>query len=299
MNTPALKEDALNEQTLTTMLTMAETLAKSGLMPPALNTKEKVFIALQWGRELGLQPMAAVTNIAVINGKPSLSVDIMHAIIRRNPEYAGLEWVKTSGTEAEAVVKRKCGATTESFQGYFNLEMAKRAGLSCGDPKSAWSKYPERMLKKRALSFALRDAFSDVVAGVYDPAAGYSETLSDECGAETLTITSEKDVASSNPDCRSEQETSTAGKTDASKQEPPALSGGFDYAAQFQQLCKRAQEIAQLLTEEQKTIFRGRIEKIMGLISAKARFEKMSAVVLDMQKQANPVDTGQASLEIY
>lgn len=145
---------------------MAEVMAKSGLLPKALDTKEKVFIALQWGVELGLTPMAAATNIAVINGKPTLSADIMHAIVRNNPEYAGAEWKKQDEQAAEVLVKRKNANMTETFQGYYDIEMAKRANLLS---KDNWRAYPARMLKHRALSFALRDAFPDVLAGLYSP----------------------------------------------------------------------------------------------------------------------------------
>lgn len=145
---------------------MAEVMAKSGLLPKALDTKEKVFIALQWGVELGLTPMAAATNIAVINGKPTLSADIMHAIVRNNPEYAGAEWKKQDEQAAEVLVKRKNANMTETFRGYYDIEMAKRANLLS---KENWKAYPARMLKHRALSFALRDAFPDVLAGLYSP----------------------------------------------------------------------------------------------------------------------------------
>ena len=145
---------------------MAEVMAKSGLLPKALDTKEKVFIALQWGVELGLTPMAAATNIAVINGKPTLSADIMHAIVRNNPEYAGAEWKKQDEQSAEVLVRRKNANMTETFRGYYDIEMAKRANLLS---KENWRAYPARMLKHRALSFALRDAFPDVLAGLYSP----------------------------------------------------------------------------------------------------------------------------------
>ena len=145
---------------------MAEVMAKSGLLPKALDTKEKVFIALQWGVELGLTPMAAATNIAVINGKPTLSADIMHAIVRNNPEYAGAEWKKQDEQAAEVLVKRKNANMTETFRGYYDIEMAKRANLLS---KENWRAYPARMLKHRALSFALRGAFPDVLAGLYSP----------------------------------------------------------------------------------------------------------------------------------
>jgi len=147
-------------------LALADTLAKSGLVPSALKTKEQVFVSLQWGHELGLSPMVAVNNIAVINGKPTLGADIQYALVRAHSEYAGIKWIKCDDKAAECEVSRNNGKFTEVFRGYFDMKMAESAGLS---NKDNWKKYPQRMLKHRAQSFALRDAFPDVLAGVYTP----------------------------------------------------------------------------------------------------------------------------------
>lgn len=147
-------------------LALADTLAKSGLVPSALKTKEQVFVSLQWGHELGLSPMVAVNNIAVINGKPTLGADIQYALVRAHSEYAGIKWLRQDAEVAECEVSRNNGRFTETFRGYFDMKMATAAGLN---GKDNWKKYPARMLKHRAQSFALRDAFPDVLAGVYTP----------------------------------------------------------------------------------------------------------------------------------
>lgn len=147
-------------------LALADTLAKSGLVPSALKTKEQVFVSLQWGHELGLSPMVAVNNIAVINGKPTLGADIQYALVRAHSEYAGIKWLRQDAEVAECEVSRNNGKFTETFRGYFDMKMAAAAGLN---GKDNWKKYPARMLKHRAQSFALRDAFPDVLAGVYTP----------------------------------------------------------------------------------------------------------------------------------
>ena len=144
---------------------MAEILVKSGLLPKGIDTPEKALVALQWGAELGLTPMVAVNNIAVINNKPTLSADIMHAIVRRNPEDEGIDWIECSGQKAKCIIKRRLNSNTvEKYTGEFSMEDAKNAGLLV---KDNWSKYPTRMLKHRALSYALRDAFPDVLSGCY------------------------------------------------------------------------------------------------------------------------------------
>ena len=148
-------------------LTMAQTLVKSGLLPQGLNTAEKVCVALEWGHELQLSPMVAVNNIAVINGKPTLSADIMAAVVKRSPEYGGIEWIEQSDTKAECVVKRVLSnGQVESTKSTYTLEDAQKAGLTTRDN---WKKYPRRMLKHRCQSYALRDMFPDLLAGLYTP----------------------------------------------------------------------------------------------------------------------------------
>ena len=56
----------LMPQTQAEKYEMASVLCKSGLIPSGLNSPEKVFVALQWGHELGLSPMVAVKAFARI-----------------------------------------------------------------------------------------------------------------------------------------------------------------------------------------------------------------------------------------
>jgi hypothetical protein len=164
---PATNTGSLQVMSLQDKLIMADQLAKSGLMPASLRNPEQVFVALQWGEELNLSPMVAINNIAVIKGRPTLSADLQFALVRANPEYAGCTWVRQDDKVAEVIIRRRCHNVTEDYRSKFTIDDAMRAGLIV--PKSAWETYPARMLKHRALSFACRDAFPDVIAGVYSP----------------------------------------------------------------------------------------------------------------------------------
>jgi hypothetical protein len=158
---------ALMPQTLDEKLKMATVLAKSGLVPNTLNTAEKVLVALQTGHELGLSPMVSVNNVIPINGRPTLSADIMYALARNNPEYGGIEWKTRTKEKAEVVITRITPkGAAEKFTGYFDMEMAKQAGLA---EKDTYKKFPDRMMRARALSRACKEAFPDVFAGVYSP----------------------------------------------------------------------------------------------------------------------------------
>ena len=159
------ERSALMPQTITDKMQMASLLAKSGLVPNTLNTPEKVFVALQWGHELGLSPMASVNNVIPINGKPTLSADVMYALARNNPEYGGIEWKQRSAQKAEVIITRiSPQGAAEKFTGYFDMEMAKQAGLA---EKDNYKKFSDRMMRARALSRACKEAFPDVFAGIY------------------------------------------------------------------------------------------------------------------------------------
>lgn len=145
---------------------VACTVAKSGLF--GAKSPEQAYVAIATGMELGLKPMQALRNIVVIQGKPTFSADGAFAVVRNHPEYGGIEWIKQDAQEASCKITRvsKGGALKETFVGSFSMKEAAAAGLA---NKDNWKHYPARMLRARALSFACRDAFPDVLNGLYTP----------------------------------------------------------------------------------------------------------------------------------
>lgn len=136
-------------------------LAKSDIVPKDYQGKPgNVLVAIQWGMEIGLQPMQAMQNIAVINGRPSIWGDAMIALVRACPAF---EYINETQTDKEAtcVIKRK--GEPEAVR-TFSLEDAKRAGLM--GKSGPWTQYPKRMMQMRARSWALRDVFPDVLKGM-------------------------------------------------------------------------------------------------------------------------------------
>lgn len=143
----------------------ADQFAKSLIVPPAFRGKPAdCFVALQWGTELGLQPMSAMQNIYVVNGRPTLSAQVMMGLLKVRDDYLGAD-VTSSATSAKCVIKRKLrSGTIETHVGEFTIEQAKVAGLV---GKDNWKGYPQQMLEARATAFAARKAYPDVLAGIY------------------------------------------------------------------------------------------------------------------------------------
>lgn len=153
----------------------ATAVAKSGLAPKGIEHPEAIFVALEMGLEVGLPPMAALQNIAVINGRPSIWGDAQLAVVRGTgdlEEFA--EWYESKGTKlprnpatfsddtsAVCRVKRR---GFEAVEVGFSVAEAKTANL--WGKSGPWSQYPARMLKFRARSFALRDTFGDALKGL-------------------------------------------------------------------------------------------------------------------------------------
>ena len=71
----SVSDTGIQLRTMEEMFLFARAVVESGLAPKAFDTQQKVLVAVQMGMELGLPPMAALQNICVINGRPSLWVN--------------------------------------------------------------------------------------------------------------------------------------------------------------------------------------------------------------------------------
>ena len=152
--------------TLTEAMTFSDMLANSSMVPRAYQGKpQDILVCVQWGMEMGLAPMQALQNIAVINGKPSVYGDALMALVQASPVCEDIEeFFEHEGTTnpvAVCVAKRK---GRKPVTARFSVEDAKRAGLWA--KQGPWTAYPKRMMQMRARGFALRDAFPDVLKGM-------------------------------------------------------------------------------------------------------------------------------------
>jgi len=121
---------------------------------------EDAAVAIQWGMEIGLQPLQSLQNVAVINGSPALWGDALIAIIKGSGqcEYIRSEFDEESMT-AIVSTKRK-GEPEESRS--FSMADAKAAGLAS---RQTYQQHPKRMLNARARSHVLRDVYADLLRG--------------------------------------------------------------------------------------------------------------------------------------
>jgi len=151
----------LSPQTFEQAMKFSHMLADSDLVPKDFRGKPgNCMIAMQWGSELGLKPLQALSNIAVVNGRAALWGDAVIALVRSSPVC---EYVVETDDGHTATCKAKRKGEPEHVV-TFSMEDANLAGLA--GKQGPWTQYPKRMRQMRARAFALRDVFPDVLRGM-------------------------------------------------------------------------------------------------------------------------------------
>jgi len=142
------------------MKQQADVLIKSGFLPQSLNTPEKVLAVILTGKELGIGAMESIRGISVIQGKPTVSPQLMLALAFRTKEVSSYK-VTSDKEKAVCVIQRK---NSEPFTSEFSMEDAQKMGLA---GKDNWKKQPEVMMRWRAIAQAMRVVFPDAISGLY------------------------------------------------------------------------------------------------------------------------------------
>ena len=146
---------------LESALVFCERIANTSLVPQNFRNKPNdILVAIQMGKEVGLEAMQSLQSISVINGKPSMYGDSLLALCRKHPDF---EDIIEEGDDKSATCTIKRRGQTPVVK-TFTIQQAQRAGLTSRSP--VWKAYPERMLQMRARGFALRDAFPDALGGL-------------------------------------------------------------------------------------------------------------------------------------
>ena len=138
---------------------------------------------LQTGKELGLSGMAALNNIHVIEGRPTLGIHAVNSLVKR----AGIDY--TTIKDYEPVVKKVVqgdkevegivdyiteikffrrsqitGSVIEEVVRY-SFKDAQTAGLTT---KTNWKSYPKLMLWNRCFVIGARRVAPDALLGMYE-----------------------------------------------------------------------------------------------------------------------------------
>lgn len=142
-----------------TLGVIAKTLQQGGVMPKSIDTLPKMVIALQAGREIGLMPIESLNSLYFVGGRIAMYGEaVPNQIIRAGHR---ITWGTCNAKEATVTITR--GDTKDSMTTTLTWEEAVRRGYT-NNP--VWSKFPENMLKWRALSMTAKFVASDALRGI-------------------------------------------------------------------------------------------------------------------------------------
>lgn len=179
------------------MMGLANLLAGSGMVPKAYDQKPgAILVALNTSLRLGMDPLAVMQGLAVINGQPRLWGDLPLALVMRHADFADVEetlenedqlnkllaeekWsdlaeMRKKGYDVDAIgarcklFRRKPDGTIRESNWFYSIADAGRARLWArfgnGQP-TPWVTSPKRMLHFRARGFSAHDLFPDALLG--------------------------------------------------------------------------------------------------------------------------------------
>ena len=150
---------------LRTIMTIGSLLARSGYFQDAAQEAQAIAKCLA-GAELGISPIAAMTNIYIVRGRVMIGAQILAALVKNSKKYR--YHIKTLTNDACEIIffegKEQLGVST------FTLQDAQTAGLIKDKKGEAWAGHRRNMLFARALSNGVRWYCPDLTMfSVYTP----------------------------------------------------------------------------------------------------------------------------------
>ncbi|HET6633476.1 MAG TPA: hypothetical protein VFH77_00460 [Streptomyces sp.] len=161
MSTELVRHQGTVPATLPEKIEYAERLAVSGMLPAQYRQQPANLLwAMEFAASLQLHPMAAITGVHVIEGKPSASAALISALVRR----AGHK-LRVKGDDRQAVAQIvRVDDPDFTFECTWTLDRAQQAGLT---GKKVWKQYPAAMLKARAITEVAREACEEALSGMH------------------------------------------------------------------------------------------------------------------------------------
>ena len=170
---------------------IAGILGKSDIVPKDMIGKPaNILLALMFGNEIGLTPAQALQNIMVVNGRPSLWGDSTMGLVMASAVYEDSKDSFDEATMTATFAVKRVGK--DWLVRTFSQKDAVTAKL--WTKEGPWQQYPKRMLFHRARSWALRDAFPDVLKGIryFEEERDVIDTTAERGGGKAYEVPKEK-----------------------------------------------------------------------------------------------------------
>lgn len=149
---------------------VANALAKSKVVPASLQGKpDDIFAILAMGAEIGIKPMQALNSINVIQGKPTISPQLMMAMVRGKLPSAIIDIKQNAENKSVTVKAARSKEELDAglyYEAVWDMDRATRMGLAL---KDNYQKQAKTMLTWRAVAEACRMQFPDIIMGLYVP----------------------------------------------------------------------------------------------------------------------------------
>lgn len=153
----------------------AEAMAKAPeFVPKELRGRpDAVLASIMTGRELGIGPMQALRHVNVMDGRPSLSAELLLSLMRRGVGDARVVILESESTRERAFIRARRTDTAEVAAVEYTWEEAsavrigrKGGGTQALTDKDNWRNYPADMLWARCVGRLARRLGSDLVGGI-------------------------------------------------------------------------------------------------------------------------------------
>ena len=167
--TPYSPQSALSlpsDAQLNTLERIAKHVAKTSLVKRRISESDAMMIMLK-GYALGIDPVEAVSQIYIVDGVPSTSVQLMLALANRSGLLLSLQIPDTAQVaqnDSATVTAVRRDRPNDVYKGTFTMAEARKANLA---NKSNWKNYAPQMLINRAVSICLRRAVPEALSGMY------------------------------------------------------------------------------------------------------------------------------------
>ena len=249
----------------------------SDMLPKQYHRKPaNLMYAAEYADALGVSRIHVLTSIAVINGRPSPSADLMASMVRKHGHRLRVRGDDTYAT-VELIRKDDPDFT---FTAHWDEAKARKAGL--WGNRGPWTQYPGAMLRARAISEVVRMGAQDVMAGgIYTP-----EELGATVDADGVPVESER-VDQPAPTSRTRPQVARSNR-DAAMQalqpEPAVADMGDDELAAIVERIEQSTD---------KDELRGLYNEVKGNQHTDMLHELIVSRVQDLDQQAShdaPVD---------
>lgn len=152
------------ELTVSEQIELADRYAQSTIIAEAYRKKPAdILVAIALGQSIGISAVQSLSQINVINGKPTMSAELIAGRVRNAGHKLRIEVEETPGKECAICTIIRRDDPEHPFVSKRDRAWAQRMGLI---GKSNYIKQPATMLKKRAITDCARDACSEVLCGI-------------------------------------------------------------------------------------------------------------------------------------